>query len=240
MRILIVNDDGIHASGLRPLARWARKLGEVTVVAPDREKSGASQSIQLHQPFLVEQQQWEEGITAYAIGSSPADCVRFALFGMQQRYDLVISGINRGFNMGTDIMYSGTAGAAFEAALQKIPAVAISTSPEYYEQALEQLDRVFAFFEKHRLWQQHLAYNVNIPPEGKSICITRQGGKYYSDNFVPVENGCYKASGYCVYQQGSDLSIDTDAVMSGHISVMPLTIDRTDREAYGRLAGLRE
>ena len=240
MRILITNDDGIHASQLMPLARWARKLGEVTVVAPDREKSGASQSIQLHQPFAVERQDWDEGITAYAIGTSPADCVRFALFGMQQRYDLVISGINRGFNMGTDIMYSGTAGAAFEAALQKIPAVAISTSPEYYEQALEQLDRVFDFIRRHRLLERHPAYNINIPPEGKSICITRQGGKYYSDNFVPVEDGLYKASGYCVYQQGEDLTLDTDAVMSGHISVMPLTIDRTALDVYKAIAALAE
>ena len=116
MRILIVNDDGIRASQMLPRARWAKKLGTVTVVAPKVEQSGKSQGIELHEPFEVKAVELEEGIEAYAVDSTPADCIRYAVLGLGRTFDLVISGINRGFNMGTDIMYSGTAGAVMGSA----------------------------------------------------------------------------------------------------------------------------
>ena len=115
MNILLTNDDGLHAPQLLPLIRWCQKLGNVTVIVPKYEQSGKSQSIELHKSFAIEEHDPEPGIHITAVDSTPADCVRFGILGRKEKYDLVISGINRGFNMGGDIMYSGTAGAAFEA-----------------------------------------------------------------------------------------------------------------------------
>lgn len=238
MRILITNDDGIQAPQMLPLARWARKLGEVTVVAPKVEQSGKSHGIDLHNPFEVKEFPMGEGISAWSVDSTPADCIRYAVFGMKQTYDLVISGINRGFNMGTDIMYSGTAGAVFEAVSLGMKAVALSTCPEYYDHAAEHLDQVFDFLLDNGLLDLNDAYNVNIPPHGTEFRITRQGGHYYSDDFVCVGEDLYQASGKCVYRDSHDDTLDTDAVMHGYISVMPLTIDRTNLELYEQLQAM--
>ena len=115
MRILITNDDSVSASQLIPLIRFCQGLGEVTTVVPKYEQSGKSHSIELHKPFEVKHIELEPGLWVYTVDSSPADCVRYAVLGMEKEFDLVISGINRGYNMGGDIMYSGTAGAVFEA-----------------------------------------------------------------------------------------------------------------------------
>ena len=109
MKILIVNDDGIEAPAILQLAKWARKLGEVVVVAPRVEQSGKSQSVLLKEFFSVEERDLAEGIRAYAVDSTPADCVRFGLLGLGEKFDLVFSGINKGINVGDDIVYSGTA-----------------------------------------------------------------------------------------------------------------------------------
>ncbi|MBO5836646.1 MAG: 5'/3'-nucleotidase SurE [Oscillospiraceae bacterium] len=238
MRILVVNDDSISASQLMPLIKWCQKLGEVTAVVPKYEQSGKSQSIELHKPFEIKKLETEPGITVYTVDSSPADCVRYAVLGMKQHYDLVISGINRGFNMGRDIMYSGTAGAVFEAVSLGMKAVAISTGPEFYDRAIEPLDQVLEFFREHRLMEKCDLYNVNVLPEAKGIRITRQGGHFYSDDFVHEGNDMYMPHGLCVYQNNNDLTLDTDCVMNGYISIMPLTIDRADPEVYRQLKHL--
>ncbi|MBE6954997.1 MAG: 5'/3'-nucleotidase SurE [Ruminococcaceae bacterium] len=232
MRILITNDDGIHAAQMIPLVQWAQKLGSVMVVAPKVEQSGKSQGIELHESFEAKKIDLFPGVTAWAVDSTPADCIRFAVLGLKESFDLVISGINRGFNMGTDIMYSGTAGAVFESVSLGLKAVALSTSPEYYDHAVEHLDHVFDYILSNSLLDHCDAYNVNIPPQGERILITRQGGHYYSDDFVPVGNDYFKARGKCVYQDRNDMSLDTDAVMHGNISIMPLTICRTDLRVY--------
>jgi len=237
MRILIVNDDGIRASQILPLARWAKKLGTVTVVAPKVEQSGKSQGIELHEPFEVKTVELEEGIEAYAVDSTPADCIRYAVLGMGRTFDLVISGINRGFNMGTDIMYSGTAGAVFESVSLGLKAVAVSTCPEYYEKAAEHLDDVFDYIFSRRLLEECDAWNVNIPPNGKEFRITRQGGHYYSDDFPFVAENMVKAHGKCIYQDSGNDELDTDAVNHGYISVSPITICRTDMDVWRRLTG---
>lgn len=240
MRILITNDDGIRAPQLVQLVRWAKGLGEVTVVAPKHEQSGKSQGIELHDPFEVKPFDLEPGISAWAVDSTPADCVRYAVLGMKQQFDLVISGINRGYNMGNDIMYSGTAGAVFEAVSLGMRAVALSTCPEYYDRAADHLDQVFDFLFAHKLFRVNPAYNVNIPPHGSRLRITRQGGHYYSDDFVPVGNDLYQASGKCVYRDSHNDELDTDAIHHGYISVMPLTICRADLAVYETLKDLNQ
>ena len=142
MKILITNDDGIYASELIPLVKWAKKLGEVVVAAPKVEQSGKSHGIEIHKAFEVKQVDLVEGVRAYAVNSTPADCVRFAILGLKEEFDLVISGINRGLNIGADIMYSGTVAAVFEAAALGVKAMAVSTEPKFYEGAAGQMDRI--------------------------------------------------------------------------------------------------
>lgn len=238
MRILITNDDSISAGQLLPLIRWCQKLGQVTTVVPRIEQSGKSHGIEIHSPFGYEKVQLAEDISVYAVDSTPADCVRFAVLGLQESFDLVISGINRGYNIGTDAMYSGTVAAVTEAAVLGIPAIALSTSPKYYDHAVEDLDRVFDFIQKHDLLAKHSIYNINIPPQAHSIRITRQGGIYYSDDFLLDENGMCHPLGKCVYEDRDDLNLDTDAVMHGCISIMPLTTIMTDMDVFHSLSHL--
>ena len=239
MKILITNDDGVQAKQLLPLIRWCQKLGEVTVIVPKQEQSGKSQSIDLHNAFEVKKIYLED-VPVYTVDSSPADCIRIGVLGMKQQFDLVISGVNRGFNMGRDIMYSGTVGAVFEAVSLGMKAVAVSTGPEFYDQAIEPLDQVLAYFREHKLLEKCDLYNVNVIPNAKGVRITQMGGHFYSDDFVPIGNDLYKPCGKCVYENQNDLSLDTDCVMNGYISVMPLTIDRKDPVIYQSLLYLNE
>ncbi len=235
MRILITNDDSISAGQLLPLVRWCQTLGEVTVVVPLVEQSGKSHGIELHTSFTVKEVALAPDITAYAVDSTPADCVRYAVLGRKWDFNLVISGINRGFNIGSDILYSGTVAAVCEANILGLPAIALSTSVPYYDTAVSHLETVFAYLRQNRLLEVHTAYNINIPPQPKGVRITRQGGPYYSDDFILEEDGTCTPKGKCVYQDSGDLSLDTDAVKHGYISVTPITITKTDLEMYRKL-----
>ncbi len=240
MKILVTNDDGINAPQLVPLIRWCQKLGEVTVIVPKFEQSGKSQGIELKKAFEMKQVELAPGITAYAVDSTPADCIRMAVLGMGMTFDLVISGVNRGFNLGGDILYSGTVGAASEAVSLGLKAIAISTSAKFYDQAIEPLDTVWAFFQTHKLMELNDAYNVNVIPESKGIRITRMGGHYFSDDFVPQGNDMYMPCGKCVHEDKKDLAFDTDCVINGYISIMPLTINRTNMDIFNKLTHLNK
>ncbi len=234
MRILITNDDSISSEQLVPLIRFCKTLGEVTVAVPKYEQSAKSHSIELHKPFSVEEQILDDDVKTYVIGSSPADCVRFAVLGLGLKFDLIISGINRGFNMGTDILYSGTVAAVREAGILGIPAIALSTNPENQD-AVNQLDKVFEYISERNLLKVHTLYNINIPPNPKEIKITRQGGSYFSDNFVRAGEEMFRASGICVFVKTDDLTLDTNAVMEGYISITPITINMTDQKVFESL-----
>lgn len=238
MNILIVNDDGIYASQLPSLVKWAQKYGNVTVVAPKVEQSGKSHGIEIHKSFSLEAVDLVPGAECYALDSTPADCVRYAILGMKRQFDLVISGINRGLNIGADIMYSGTVGAVCEAANLGVKAIAFSTPPSYYEKAAAHLDRIYAFICEHKLLDVCDIYNVNIPKDPGIIRITHQGGPYYSDNFT-LENGMVTPHGIDVFEACADDTVDTDCVLRcGNISVMPLALERTDRTAFQKIAHL--
>ena len=230
MKILIVNDDGIESEGLKILVKWATSLGDVTVVAPKTQQSGKSHAITIHEPFEV--QELSLGIgekAAYYVDSTPVDCVRFGTIGLKQKYDLILSGINRGYNVGEDILYSGTVGAIFESALRRTRGIAFSTTYETFEYAEKSLDEIWAYFQKHKLLDKNLIYNVNIPPKYKGITRTRQGGPYFDDEWVDNEDGNWQQNGYCVHDNRHDVALDTDATEDGYVTVTPLTIDRTAR-----------
>lgn len=238
MRILITNDDGMKAEGLIPLIRKCRNYGDVTVFVPKYEQSGKSHSIEIHKPFEAKEVQLAEDVTVWAVDSSPADCVRLAVLGMKKEFDLVISGINRGFNIGVDIQYSGTAGAALEAATLGINALAISTSPDYYPDAIEHFDKVFNFLIDNRFYDLNSIYNVNIPKDPREIRITHQGRAYYSDKFEYLGDNMYMPCGICVHEDCGDLSLDTDAVLNGYISITPISTSRTNMDVYRRLTNI--
>lgn len=235
MRILVTNDDGINASQLVPLIRCCKKLGDVTVIVPKHEQSGKSLGIELHLPFEVKEVQLAEDINALSVDSTPADCVRFAILGLKKEFDLVISGINCGFNIGVDTQYSGTAGAALEAANLGVKAIALSTSAENYDHATEELDKVFDFIFDNKLLDIYGIYNVNIPPHPLGIRFTRQGGAYYSDDFEKIGDDLYIARGKNVYEEKEGLTLDTDATLKGYVSIMPLAVDKTNMEVYKEL-----
>ena len=239
MRILITNDDSISSPVLTPLVKWAQKLGEVMVVVPKFEQSGKSHSVELHKDFEVLPCDLFPGVRAYTVDSSPADCVRYAILGLHEKFDLVISGINRGLNIGTDILYSGTVSAAFEAVCLGCKALALSTGFETFETALANLDNVWELMEQHALFEKNDIYNVNIPEyEVKGVRFTRQGGPFYSDDFPSVGNNMVRPTGKCIYEDSHNYELDTDAVLHGYISISPLIPERTNVPLFHELSKL--
>lgn len=235
MRILIANDDGLHASQLVPLIKWAKKLGQVTVFVPKVEQSGKSHSFQIRNPFEVKQVELEPGVTVWSVDSTPADCVRMAVLGMKMEFDLVISGVNRGLNIGADIMYSGTVAAASEGVNLGMLGLALSTTPGNYDHATEALDEVWEYIQSRDLYKFNRLYNVNIPACHKGIRITRQGGPYYSDDFPAIGNDLHQPMGKPIWVDSHDDTLDTDATLHGYITVTPLTIDRTNISVFQEL-----
>lgn len=231
MKILLTNDDGVGAPGIALLTAFAKTVGEVTVAAPMTEQSAKSQSICLRSSIPVEKTVGEDGTEIYAVGSTPADCVRFGLTALGKKFDLVLSGINRGFNLGNDIAYSGTCAAIFEAAERGVPGIAFSADPAGFpdEKTLGKVwEKLMTFREKSNA----VCLNVNFPLSPRGLRVAKQGGGYYMDNLVPDEHGRYRADGAFVYQNRGDLTLDTDAVTAGFVSVTPLSTSRTDQEAY--------
>ena len=232
-KILIVNDDGYKSEGLRILADWASRRGEITVCAPKNEQSGKSHGINIHDPFEARRVDLPFAAEVWSVDSTPADCVRFAVNGLHRSFDLVLSGINRGINVGRDILYSGTVGAIFEAEALGIPAIAISTEPDSFSFAKECLDEIFDFIESNRMLDRNWLYNVNIPCRPAcGIRVTRQAGPYYLDRIEPCGEDMFRQIGYSSYQGTADLSLDLDAVMNGYISITPMTIERTHTASY--------
>ena len=238
MRILITNDDGLFAPGIVPLVEWAKKLGEVTVVAPKVEQSAKSHAIDFTHPVEIKRVELFDGVESYYVDSTPADCVRYGIMGLKREYDLVLSGINRGVNLGVDIIYSGTVAAIFEAAYWKTRAIAFSTYPDNRDFAASQLDTVWEYFEKNRLFDHGMIYNVNIPEQVLGIKITKQGSPYFDDGFKHLGNDMYIQTGEMLPDEfPSDTSRDTVAVKCGFISVTPLTLSRVDEKAFEYLSG---
>ena len=231
MRILITNDDGIYAEGIAFLAEWAKGLGEVTVVAPKFEQSGMSHAIQFVNPIEIKQVPFMEGVEAWQMDSTPADCVRFGVLGLKKEYDLILSGINRGVNVGVDLVYSGTVAAIFEAARLGICGIAFSTFPDSQEFASQYFADVYKFITDRGLFEKNLVYNVNIPDEVKGMHLTYQGSQYFSDEFKKCEGDMYIQVGHKVDDVcPDDLKRDTVAIHKGYISITPLLAMRTNYE----------
>lgn len=233
MRILITNDDGIENKGIRLLAEWAKKLGEVTVVAPKVEQSGKSHAIDFITPVEIKKVNLLEGVDAYSMSSTPADCIRFGVLGLGKKFDLILSGINCGVNLGADIVYSGTVGAIFEASRMHIPAIAFSALPDGQEIATKYLDEVYDYITQNGLLEECSLFNVNIPNESKGIRMTYQGSPYFSDRFIHRDGDIYVQEGEPIPDVcPEDMDRDTVALTNGYISVTPLLATRTDMRVF--------
>ena len=235
MKILITNDDSVSAPQLLPLIKRCRAFADVTVVVPKYEQSAKSHSIEIHKAYEIKQVELEPGIAVWTVDSTPADCVRFAVNGLNQRFDLVISGINRGYNLGKDTMYSGTLAAATEAVTKGMKAVAISTSMKYYDKAAEHLEEILTYLDSNGLWALNSLYNINIPVDPRGFRITRLGDESFSVEFLPQGNDLYYPGGHPIRADGGDITKDTDACALCYISVTPLTVDRTARDVFEKL-----
>jgi 5'-nucleotidase len=233
VRILVSNDDGYLAPGLTALADAMRPLGEVTVVAPEQNSSGASNSLTLNRPLTV----WQSANGFTVITGTPSDCVHVALTGLlERRPDLIVSGINNGQNMGDDTLYSGTVAAAMEGFLFGVPAIAFSLVDKghaYLETAARVAHDIVARYVRQPLAAPSLL-NVNIPNVPydalKGVQCTRLGKRHPSEPVVRMTN----PRGEPIYWIGpsgaareSGPGTDFHATASGYVSVTPLQIDLT-------------
>ena len=238
MRILITNDDGIYAEGIDLLVNWAKSKGEVTVVAPKVEQSGKSHAIDFTRPIEIKKVDRWDNVRAFSMDSSPADCIRFAVLGMKEHYDIIFSGINRGFNLGKDIVYSGTAGAIFEGGRLGIPGIAFSTEPNTLEGAKKHLERAYSFIMDNGLLEKNALYNVNLPNAHGEIRITKQGGIYFHDEFKYLGDDMWEQTGYIVNENEGDSELDTDSVRDGFVSITPLVSGRTNNAVFEEIKAI--
>lgn len=248
MHILITNDDGVQAPGLLALAQEMRKLGKVSVLAPDKNWSASGHVKTMHRPLRVESTRLADGTPALMTDGAPSDCVALALLGLVRDVDLVVSGINPYANVGDDVTYSGTVTAAMEAAIANIPGIAVSlhTTSSFhgerdYSTAAKYAARIAGKVMQNGL-PPRLTLSVNVPhlpeEEIKGVQITRQGVRIYRDELVvrtdPKGKNYYWIGGE--YPTAAmDENSDYHAIENGYVSITPIQLDLTDYKAIPAL-----
>lgn len=243
MRILLSNDDGYFAPGLAALAKALAPLAEIVVVAPERDRSGASNSLTLDRPLIVRQA--ANGF--YYVNGTPTDCVHLAVTGMLDELpDMVVSGINHGANMGDDTVYSGTVAAATEGFLLGVPAIAVSlvnAGADCFETAAQVVVSLVRRLAEHPLGEPVLL-NVNVPDvpydQLNGLVETRLGRRHKAEPVIRTTN----PRGQTVYwvgaagaAQDAGSGTDFDAVSNRQVSITPLQLDLTH---YARIATVGE
>jgi 5'-nucleotidase len=236
--ILVTNDDGVHAPGIKALAGALAALGEVHVVAPDREVSACAQSLTLKHPLRADKIQEQ----VYSVDGTPADCVNLALVKLlPRRPDLVVSGINRGANLGEDVFYSGTVGGAREGTFFRVPSIAVSLAAraevDFAHAASFSVKLAGMVLEKGL--PERTLLNVNVPP-GKPVgaMITVQGRREHEGTIL--EGLDPRRRTYYWIEEGEDRWLtdetsDIHAIRQGYISITPLHTDTTHHAALGTL-----
>ncbi len=243
IKILISNDDGVYAPGIKVLAESLREIAEITVVAPDRNRSAASSSLSVTTPLRI--QELENGYIS-VINGSPADCVHLALTGLLDcEFDMVVSGINDGENLGDDIIYSGTVAAAMEGRYLGLPALAFSLAGktrDYYETAGRVAKELVQKIINEPLGTD-LVLNINVPDlpyeELKGFEVTRSGFRHKSESMVKTEDPRGKTI-YWVGDSGiaQDAGVGTDfyAISNRKVSITPLRADMTKHSVLPKIA----
>ena len=238
MKVLITNDDGINARGIITLAKEIAKKHEVIVVAPREQKSASSHSISIHNPIKIREEKIDKGFKAYSLVGTPADCTQAGLSLLGKDIDLVISGINRGLNCGTDILYSGTVSAAVEGAIYSVPSIAISMEVDWerededYTKAAKWINKVVDIAENSYL-RNDVVLNVNVPnvneEDIKGIKVCKLGQSTYKTDYVLVEENedmIYITKG--VRNKISEDDSDLYFLSQGYVTLTPLHFDFTN------------
>lgn len=247
MRVLVSNDDGVDAPGIRILAEGLRAAGhEVKVVAPDRDRSGASNSLTLDMPVRVtrmDERTWR-------VAGTPTDCVHLALtgmFGEEEEPDIVVSGINNSANLGDDVIYSGTVSAAMEGRFLGLPAVAVSLAThehqaKHYETAARAAVEIVARLKADPLPADTIL-NVNVPDRAwddiAGFEVTRLGNRHRSEPCVPAQDPRGRSLfwiGPAGREQDAGPGTDFHAIRTGHISITPIHVDLTRYQALEHVA----
>jgi 5'-nucleotidase len=247
--ILITNDDGLFAPGIRELWKALSRIADVTVVAPLVEQSAVGLSITIRNPLKIEAITWSEGAEVWGVSGTPADCVKLGLTIISKKQpDLIVSGINRGSNAGRNLLYSGTVGGAIEGVLHDIPSIAFSCcdfdSPDY-KSAAEHIPKFVDYVFKHPLSKGSLL-NVSFPlkkhEQIKGFKLTRQGKEFWIENpdkrDHPFENHSYYWLGAQIKEFEEEEDCDISWLRKGYITAVPVHIgELTD---HGHLAQQRD
>jgi 5'-nucleotidase len=246
--IVLTNDDGVGSPGLLALKTALEPLGEVRIVAPDQNRSGAARSITMHSFLWVEEVCLPDGSLAYSTDGTPVDCVRMAALGLLERVpDLIVSGINLGGNLGDDITYSGTVAAAFEGIMLDIPAIAISAEayhPGYDLAVPARVARVLVSTALRCGFPAKTLLNVNCPDRPwdalGGIRLTTPGKRIYGDK-VEYRETKGNRRGYHIYNDDlgyqKESGTDFEAIAAGFVSLTPLHFDLMSHEALDELSG---
>jgi 5'-nucleotidase len=237
MRFLLTNDDGIYAQGLASLTRELSQDAECIVVAPEIEQSAVGHAITIFRPLMVRKARKNGNFLGYAVAGTPADCVKIGICELAGGpVDLVVSGINRGANVGINVLYSGTVSAATEAAIQGIPSMAISLDTHQeadFSTAARFARRMAAFILEHPL--PHVALNVNVPAipeeEIRGVVVAKQGRarlmESYDRRIDPRDNIYYWLAGETELPVHEDEESDGSALKRGMITITPICYDLT-------------
>lgn len=243
MRILLTNDDGIYAPGLRAMEEELRRLGDVTVVAPATEQSGVSHSITFLSPLICKEIFEGERRRGWAVEGSPADCVKIGIFEFcRQRPDLVVSGINGGLNAGINILYSGTVAAAIEGAFFGITSIAVSL--EYDEHARFEEAAALAARVIHQILQQKdeqpQLFNLNIPTAAfgrrPEVRVVPMGVERYGEHYIKRKDPRGRSYYWATDEpppQPTDHETDLSALQQGFLTLTPLQYDMTRHPLLG-------
>ncbi|MCL2337500.1 MAG: 5'/3'-nucleotidase SurE [Firmicutes bacterium] len=252
MLILLSNDDGIHAAGLLALKQALEPHAEVYVVAPEQEKSGTGHGITTHKPLRPKKVALADGSTGWSVNGTPADCVKLGIGALLPKApDLVFSGINRGANLGTDVLYSGTVSAAIEGVINGIPSMAISVT-EYENPDFRYAAGFAAKIAKTLLPGDGAApectlININVPSEPpQGVKVTRLSSRRYFNVFqqrTDPRGGIYywmvgEPQDSAPQNSPADADLDAEAIKNKYISVTPLHFDLTAYHLIPRLTGL--
>ena len=243
MKILLTNDDGIFAPGIRALCKELEKDHDVTVVAPDRERSAAGHAITIHYPLRVKEMEFD-GIESkcIAVDGTPADCVKIAYEALiEEEIDLLISGINIGPNLGRDVLYSGTVSAAIEGLLLGLPSIAVSLVADDhwdFKDSAKYMRKFVKEYQQQRL-KKDVLLNINIPIDYKEETkVTELGDKGYTNRFEerfdPREQKYYWLAGELV-EEGTAEGTDVTAAKNDFISITPIKLNLTSHEHLDEL-----
>lgn len=242
-RILLVNDDGIDAKGLSALCEVAKEFGDVTVVAPMDQQSAASHAITINRPISFTRKTFDSDVKGYAVDGTPVDCMKMALnLIVDEKPDLVLSGINWGENLGASVFYSGTLAAAIEGVIHGIPSFAFSLvfgGPEDYTFSQEVVRQILEKAVINDL-PEGIVFNVNIPNIAQTDCegtrITTQASSYWQEEYTQIEAGkdTYKLAGKLITDDTNHRN-DLYAIETNYVSITPLHLRYTDYDSIDRL-----